>query len=133
MYYHGLSLFQESDFLLLINYNLIKLYKKSIYLSIVLQIVQFSELDKLSLRFIRQILLGILLHQDTETCLAVFEKVAISTKLKTFRDSLRLFIHHFLLKNLKEGTVPEEQKNKLETRAQMVEKLLNKKESKLRY
>lgn len=89
--------------------------------------MQFSELDKLSLRFIRQILLGILLHENTETCLEVFEKVAISDKLKTFRDSLRLFIHHFLLKNLKEGAVPENQKNKLESRAQLVEKLLNKK------
>lgn len=76
----------------------------------------------------RQILLGILLHENTEACLAVFEKVALSDKLKMFRESLRLFIHHFLLRNLKEGTVATNMKDLLETRAQMIEKLLNTKE-----
>ncbi|KAJ8969084.1 hypothetical protein NQ317_016329 [Molorchus minor] len=61
-----------------------------------LKVVQFSELDKITLRFMRQTLLGILLHKETEDCLSVFEKVAQSDKLKMFRESLRLFIHHFL-------------------------------------
>lgn len=90
------------------------------------QIIQFSELDKITLRFTRQILLGILLHENTEECLAVFEKVAISEKLKMFKESLRLFIQHFVLKNLKEGAVDADKKELLESRAQMVEKLLNK-------
>lgn len=76
----------------------------------------------------RQILLGILLHENTEACLAVFEKIAIADKLKMFKESLRLFIHHFVLRNLKEGTVAEDKKHLLESRAQMVEKLLNAKE-----
>lgn len=95
-----------------------------------LKIIQFGELDKISLRFMRQILLGILLHDDTEACLAVFEKVAISDKLKMFRESLKLFIHHFLLRNLKEGAVDEDKKQLLESRAQMVEKMLSKERNK---
>lgn len=76
------------------------------------------------MRFMRQILIGIILHEDVESCLAVFAKVSGSDKLKMFRESLRLFIHHFLLKNLKTESIPEEQKSLLEERAKMVEKLL---------
>lgn len=96
----------------------------------ILQLVQFGELDKVTLRFIRQILLGILLHKNQETCLEVFAKLGLSNNLKMFKESLRLFIHHFLLKNLKAGTIPEEQSSLLEERAKLVENiLLNKKSS----
>ncbi|CAH2000517.1 unnamed protein product [Acanthoscelides obtectus] len=96
----------------------------------VLKVVEFSELDKVTLRFIRQILIGILLHKVEEDCLQVFLKVSKSDKLKIFRDSLRLFIHHFLLKNLNSEGIPEEQKHLLEQRAKAVEKVLSVKESK---
>lgn len=89
-----------------------------------LQIVQFSELDKITLRFIRQILLGILLCDDTENCTEVFENIARSGKLKMFRESLRLFIRHFLLKNLTSDSIPENKKTLLKTRADIVEKML---------
>lgn len=89
-----------------------------------LQVLEFSELDKTALRFIRQILLGILLCNDAETCTSVFDKIAQSDKLKMFRESLRLFIHHFLLKNLKTGKVPKEQKDLLKSRCDLIEKML---------
>uniref|UniRef100_A0AAR5QBH3 MI domain-containing protein n=1 Tax=Dendroctonus ponderosae TaxID=77166 RepID=A0AAR5QBH3_DENPD len=92
--------------------------------------IEFSDLDKVSLRLIRQILLGILMHSDVEAVQGVFTNVAMSDKLKMFRKSMRLFIHHFLLRNLKEGAVPEQEKHLLETRAKMVEKILTVKESK---
>lgn len=57
----------------------------------------------------------------------VFEKLPLSENLKMFRESLRLFIQIFLLKNLKDGAVPEDKKNLLKERAQMVEKLLTRK------
>ncbi|KAJ8953596.1 hypothetical protein NQ318_003020 [Aromia moschata] len=98
-----------------------------------LKVVQFGELDKVNLRFMRQILLGVLLHEEADACLSVFDKVAQSDKLKLFRESLRLFIHHFLLKNLKSESVPEEQRDLLETRAKMVEKALLSKEGKLKF
>ncbi|KAI4456503.1 cell cycle control protein cwf22-related [Holotrichia oblita] len=89
-----------------------------------LKVVEFGELDKITLRFIRQILLGILLCEETDSCVAVFEKVAQSDKLKMFKESLRLFIHHFLLKNLKTDKVPEENKNLLKVRSEIIEKML---------
>uniref|UniRef100_A0A6P7FR44 Nucleolar MIF4G domain-containing protein 1 homolog n=1 Tax=Diabrotica virgifera virgifera TaxID=50390 RepID=A0A6P7FR44_DIAVI len=93
-----------------------------------LKVMQFSELDKMTLRFTRQILLGILLHKDVEASLSVFARVSQSEKLKLFRESLRLFIHHFLLRNLKTDKVPEDQKTLLESRAKMVERVLASKE-----
>ncbi|CAH1116121.1 unnamed protein product [Phaedon cochleariae] len=89
-----------------------------------LKIVQFGELDKITLRFMRQILLGILLHPDVESCLSIFSKVSQSDKLKLFRESLRLFIHHFLLSNLKSDKIPEDHKELLESRAKIVERVL---------
>ncbi|XP_057660604.1 nucleolar MIF4G domain-containing protein 1 homolog [Diorhabda carinulata] len=97
----------------------------------ILKIMQFAELDKLTLRFTRQILLGILLHDDLEECLLVFSRVAQSDKLKMFRESLRLFIHHFLLRNLKNDQIADNDKNLLEKRAKMVEKVLTSKEVKI--
>ncbi|XP_066139516.1 nucleolar MIF4G domain-containing protein 1 homolog isoform X2 [Euwallacea fornicatus] len=93
-----------------------------------LKIVQFSELDKVTLRLVRQILLGILLHEELEAVQAVFTNIALADKLKMFRESLRLFIHHFLLRNLKDGVVNEDQKRSLEIRAKMVDKILTAKE-----
>ncbi|XP_030758082.1 nucleolar MIF4G domain-containing protein 1 homolog [Sitophilus oryzae] len=97
-----------------------------------LKIVEFGELDKITLRFMRQILLGVLLHTDLESVQGVFDKVARSDKLKMFRESLRLFIHHFLLKNLKSEAVPEDQRKELQQRCKMVEKILMAKESRVR-
>nr|CAI5862980.1 unnamed protein product [Callosobruchus analis] len=95
--------------------------EKGLVISI-LKAVEFSELDKVTLRFMRQILIGIMVHKDEEECLQVFMKVSKSDKLKMFRESLRLFIHHFLLKNLKSDSIPEDQKVLLERRARTVEK-----------
>lgn len=95
--------------------------------------MEFGELDKTTLRFMRQILLGILLHKDLDACLSVFEKVSQSEKLKLFRESLRLFIHHFLLRNLKSEIIPEEQKSLLENRAKMVEQVLTSKGNKVKF
>nr|CAH7733343.1 unnamed protein product [Callosobruchus chinensis] len=103
--------------------------EKGLVISI-LKAVEFSELDKVTLRFMRQILIGIMVHKDEEECLQVFMKVSKSEKLKMFRESLRLFIHHFLLKNLKSDSIPEEQKVLLERRAKTVEKILSVKDSK---
>ncbi|XP_044257980.1 nucleolar MIF4G domain-containing protein 1 [Tribolium madens] len=96
-----------------------------------LKVVQFSELDKVTLRFLRQILLGILLHEDLDVCKGVFEKVAYSDKLKMFRESLRLFLHHFLLKNLESQNIGNEKREVLQHRVKIVEKLLIGKEIRL--
>lgn len=78
-------------------------------------------------------MLGILLCESTEQCQEVFEKVALSEKLKMFKESLRLFVHHFLLKNLKSDAIPQEKRSLLEERAKIVDKILSVNERKVRF
>ncbi|GJQ73611.1 hypothetical protein Trydic_g13955 [Trypoxylus dichotomus] len=98
-----------------------------------LKVMEFGELDKTTLRFMRQVLLGILLCEEVDSCTGVFEKIAQSEKLKMFRESLRLFIHHFLLKNLKADKVPEEKKSLLKTRCEIVENMLSINDRRMRF
>lgn len=93
--------------------------------------VQFIELDKLTMRLIRQIMLGILLHENEEVCLEVFGRISLSPKLQTFRESLRLFINHFLVKNTSANENLQKQSELLNKRAEWVDKILSTRESKL--
>lgn len=93
--------------------------------------VQFIELDKLTMRLIRQIMLGILLHENEEACLEVFGRISLSPKLQTFRESLRLFINHFLVKNIDANENMQKQSDLLKKRAEWVDKILSTRESKL--
>lgn len=90
-------------------------------------------MDQVTLRLIRQVLLGILLHQHEETTLAVFQKITVTPKLKMFRESLRLFIHHFLLRNLSTAELSEESKNLLTSRAKLIDQALSVHESKIKF
>lgn len=49
----------------------------------------------------RQVLLTILVHENQNVAIAVFKRISDSTKLKLFRESIRLFLQHFVLKNTK--------------------------------
>ncbi|XP_050466071.1 nucleolar MIF4G domain-containing protein 1 homolog [Cataglyphis hispanica] len=97
----------------------------------ILKVVQFIELDKLTMRLIRQIMLGILLHENEEACLEVFGRISLSPKLQTFRESLRLFINHFLIKNIDANENMQKQSDLLKKRAEWVDKILSTRESKL--
>lgn len=90
----------------------------------VLKVVQFGELDKPTMRLIRQIMLSLLLHENTEECLQVFERISLSPQLQTFREGLRLFISHFLLKNADSKPLPENQVQRLKDRAELIDRLL---------
>jgi len=83
------------------------------------------------MRLVRQIMLGILLHENEEACLGVFERISLSPKLQAFRESLRLFISHFLLKNINAAENLQEQSEILKKRAEWVDKMLSTRESKL--
>lgn len=98
------------------------------------QVVEFAELSKPTLRLMRQILLGVLLHKDSQKTLEVFQRVAISPKLHLFRESLRLFISHFLVKtsSANEDTLSEKQKTLLKERAAAVDRILQS-DSKLKF
>jgi nucleolar MIF4G domain-containing protein 1 len=76
------------------------------------------------MKLFKKIMLDILLHENTETCLQVFSRIAFATKLQQFKDGLRLFINYFLLKNIKTETIPEKQFQLLEKRIKIVDELL---------
>ncbi|KAF6212858.1 hypothetical protein GE061_010568 [Apolygus lucorum] len=73
----------------------------------ILKVLEFTEMDKPCVRLLRQVLLSLLLHEDKEASIAVFSRVAKPSKLKVFRESIRLFMHHFLLKNIKDESATE--------------------------
>lgn len=54
----------------------------------------------------------------------VFQRVAPSAKLKTFKDSIRLFMHHFLAKGLSKESENSEQKQLLKKRLKTVDGIL---------
>ncbi|XP_026825309.1 nucleolar MIF4G domain-containing protein 1 homolog isoform X2 [Ooceraea biroi] len=89
------------------------------------QVIQFTELDKLTMRLVRQIMLGILLHEDEGACLEVFERISLSTKLQAFKESLRLFINHFLVKNISTAENLQEQSALLKKRAELIDNILS--------
>ncbi|XP_061718657.1 nucleolar MIF4G domain-containing protein 1 homolog [Cydia pomonella] len=101
----------------------------------VLKVIEFSDLNKSSVRFLRQILLAIIMNADVQASLQVFHRIAKTPKLHMFRESLRLFIQHFLLKNAgKKSTVLNEEEMKiLKERTVEVERILTMFESKLKF
>lgn len=98
----------------------------------VLKVIEFGELDKLTLRLVRQIVLGLLMGQET-VCRQVFERIAPSAKLKAFKDSLRLFMHHFLLKDGTKSGVADEQMKLLRSRIGIADKALETVDSRLQF
>ncbi|XP_028156881.1 nucleolar MIF4G domain-containing protein 1 homolog [Ostrinia furnacalis] len=101
----------------------------------VLKVIQFSDLNKQSVRFMRQILLAIIMNADFQASLEVFHRVSKPPKLHMFRESIRLFIQHFLIKNAgkKNNVLTEEEMATLKERAVEVDKILTMHESKLRF
>lgn len=97
--------------------------EKCLALSI-LKIIQFTELDKQTMRFVKQILLNIFLHEDESACIQVFQRISISPQLETFRESLRLFISCFLVKSVDSYSISEAQKTMLKERAESVDRIL---------
>lgn len=89
-----------------------------------LQVIQFTELDKHTMKFLKQIILKILLHENEKACLRVFERISVSTQLQTFVESLRLFINCFIIKNIDSSSILDEQKLLLKKRVEFVDKML---------
>lgn len=98
----------------------------------ILKVIEFAELDKITLRLVRQIFLGILLGKEME-CQQVFKRIAPSMKLNNFKDSIRLFMHHFLLKGTNTNEIPKEQLQLLKKRITLVDKTLSFSDTKLRF
>ncbi|XP_062562830.1 nucleolar MIF4G domain-containing protein 1 homolog [Armigeres subalbatus] len=99
----------------------------------VLKVIEFAEIDKITLRVVRQIMLGVLLLEDENKCLQVFNRIAPSQKLKAFKDSLRLFLHHFLLKGSDKSRVAEVQLQLLQQRIRMADRMLDTSDSRVQF
>ncbi|CAH0394215.1 unnamed protein product [Bemisia tabaci] len=78
----------------------------------ILKVLHFTDLDEAGLKFLRQLLSIILLADSDDKVTDVFVRVSKAPKLKLFRESLRLFFHHFLLKNA--SKLPDVSENKLD-------------------
>lgn len=77
------------------------------------------------MKFLRQIIIGVLLHENEQASLQVFERISVSPHLHTFRESLRLFINCFVIKNVDScNIILEEEKIMLKKRADMADKAL---------
>ncbi|XP_033854614.3 nucleolar MIF4G domain-containing protein 1-like [Acipenser ruthenus] len=106
------------------------LKKKSLSLS-VLKVIEFSELDKPKVRFLRQLLSKLLCETEPEELKDIFGRISGIPKLGMLREGLKLFITHFLLKNaLSLGTA--EQASLLKERAGVAEQGMQVKDAKLK-
>ncbi|XP_010137022.1 PREDICTED: nucleolar MIF4G domain-containing protein 1, partial [Buceros rhinoceros silvestris] len=103
---------------------------KSLPLS-VLKVIEFSELDKPKVRFLRQVLSMLLIKTDAEELSDIFMRISDNPKLGMLRESLKLFLTHFLLKNAQAQKNAEEA-SLLKERVEVATKALQAKEPKLK-
>ncbi|TRZ20267.1 hypothetical protein HGM15179_006852 [Zosterops borbonicus] len=103
---------------------------KSLPLS-VLKVIEFSELDKPKVRFLRQVLSTLLTKADEEEITDIFMRVSDNPKLGMLREGLKLFLTHFLLKHAQAQKSAEEA-SLLKERVELATKALEAKEPKLK-
>ncbi|XP_021046384.1 LOW QUALITY PROTEIN: nucleolar MIF4G domain-containing protein 1 [Mus pahari] len=80
---------------------------KSLPLS-VLKVVEFSELDKPRVHFLRKVLTALLMETEEDDLAVIFSRVSDNPKLGMLREGLKLFIGHFLLKHTQAHQSAEE-------------------------
>nr|XP_030120133.3 nucleolar MIF4G domain-containing protein 1 [Taeniopygia guttata] len=103
---------------------------KSLPLS-VLKVIEFSELDKPKVRFLRQVLSTLLTKADEEEITDIFMRISDNPKLGMLREGLKLFLTHFLLKHAQAQKSAEEA-GLLKERVELATKALEAKEPKLK-
>ncbi|XP_033126891.1 nucleolar MIF4G domain-containing protein 1-like isoform X3 [Anneissia japonica] len=64
----------------------------------VLKVVEFSEMDKPMVRFLRKILTSLLMENSDETITTVLGSLTAFPKFNLLREGLRIFLFHFLRK-----------------------------------
>ena len=92
-----------------------------------LQVIEFADIDKSTVKFLRALLLGLLQHPD-DTIKSLLDIISGNPKLKTLNDGLRLFLHHFILKalNKKKGLsdLSTKQKDVIKEKVKFVDDVL---------
>ncbi|XP_036378786.1 nucleolar MIF4G domain-containing protein 1 [Megalops cyprinoides] len=128
--FKDLSSLSGSSFSNLVQLVVRLVQKKSLSLSI-LKAIEFGELDKPKVRFLRQVLSKLLTDTDPEELANIFGRISGIPKLGMLREGLKLFISHFLLKNVQsQGTA--EQARLLSERAEVAAKAMEAKDAKLK-
>ncbi|XP_007433909.1 nucleolar MIF4G domain-containing protein 1, partial [Python bivittatus] len=97
----------------------------------VFKVIEFSELDKPKVHFLRQVLSALFLKTEQEELNHIFGKLADNPKLGMLHEGLKLFLTHFLMKNIQAHTRVEEGAL-LKEKIELVTKALKAKESKLK-
>ncbi|XP_023321469.1 nucleolar MIF4G domain-containing protein 1 [Eurytemora carolleeae] len=96
----------------------------------VLRVIEFSEMTKPNVHLLRTILCEVLLMENLEDMENIFQAVSESPNLKLYREGLRLFLRHFLLKKSKlDPSIPF---HTLEERVKTAESCLSTPGSKLK-
>ncbi|XP_066544160.1 nucleolar MIF4G domain-containing protein 1 [Amia ocellicauda] len=106
------------------------LKKKALSLS-VLKAIEFSELDRHSVSFLRRVLGKLLTESEPEELVDIFGRISGVPKLAMLREGLKLFISHFLLKGA-QSLAPGEPPGLLKERADLVTKAIEARDSKLK-
>ncbi|KAH8278276.1 hypothetical protein KR044_009428 [Drosophila immigrans] len=86
----------------------------------VLKVVDFMQLQKLSCYFMREIMERLLLASEEDQVYQAFERISQNSKLQQFKQSIRLFMQHFMLEKLEE----HKQQQLLRQRIEHVDKML---------
>ncbi|XP_074477756.1 nucleolar MIF4G domain-containing protein 1 [Sebastes fasciatus] len=97
----------------------------------ILKVIEFGELDKPTVRFLRQVLTKLLKDVEPEELASIFGRISGIPKLGMLREGLKLFISHFLLKNA-QSQGPAEQAALLTERAQVATRAMEAKEAKIK-
>ncbi|KAL2085597.1 hypothetical protein ACEWY4_018917 [Coilia grayii] len=106
------------------------LQRKSLPISI-LKAIEFGELDKPKVKFLRHVLTKLLKETEPEDLMNIFGRISGIPKLGMLREGLKLFISHFLLKNA-QSLENAEQAKLLTERAEVATKAMEAREAKLK-
>ena len=97
-------------------------------LSSLLQVVEFSELDKHKLQLLKTVLQSLLMNFQEQTVTGTFSRIAAFPKLTQLREALKVFMRHFLLRKVR-GT---EEGQELEARIELAVRGLGSAETAMR-
>ncbi|XP_043101737.1 nucleolar MIF4G domain-containing protein 1 [Puntigrus tetrazona] len=105
------------------------LHRKCLSLSI-LKAIEFGELDKPKVKFLKQVLTKILKETEPEDLVNIFGRISGIPKLGMLREGLKLFISHFLLRNIQ--TEETEQAKVLKDRAEVAARAMEARDAKIK-
>ncbi|KAK3546349.1 hypothetical protein QTP70_025754 [Hemibagrus guttatus] len=123
--FKDLANLSSSSFANLVQMVIHLLTKNSLSLS-VLKAIEFGELDKPKVKFLRQILSKLFQQTQEEDLVQIFSRISGVPKLGMLREGLKLFIKHFLLRSAQTEGSP------LTTRAEMAIKAMEAHDAKLK-